>query len=177
MALEEGLEKFRANESRTFNTTYPECGIRLPDIPIGKFLRENEEACGLKPDSDLYKLGDKNLHDYCFEVAQARNNGNNHKDNGNNGHKEVDNEEVKELYKALEKYTNNKISAFKNKEEHKEKLGITREDLIKEKNKILPFVRAREALKAAKVINYDKAAIEQKIRDAKLVRRLTVKAG
>lgn len=175
MSLEGGLEKLRDKPSSTFDRQLQDWGVRMPDIPIDEFLHKNEEACGLKQDSDLYKLGDKNLRDYCFEVVQARKKDNNHQDNGNNGQKEIDLKE-KKLYEALKNYTTKKISEFKNKEEHKEKLGITTEDLIKEKEEILSFVRAREALKDKKVIDYGKAAKEQEIRDAKGALRLTKKS-
>ncbi len=161
MALEGGLEKLKENVGSIFDRLYPECGVSLPDIPIGDFLRENEKACGLKPDSSLLKFGNKTFRDYCFKAASSINNGDKQKE---------------ELYEALKVYTKNRINTFKNKEEHKEELKITRDNLIEERNEILRFVRAREALKD----NYGnkkfvQAVNEQKIRDAKIVKKLTGK--
>lgn len=132
MSLEGGLEKLKENVGSTFDRFYPECGIPLPDIPINDFLRANEEACGLKPNYGPLGFGSKTFRDYCFEMTSPAHNGNIQK---------------KELYKALEKYTKTRINSFRDKERHKEEYGISREDLIREKKEILPFVRAREALK------------------------------
>lgn len=173
MALEEGLDKLRATESSTFDRKLQDWGVMPPDVSIGEFLRENKEACGLEEGSRLLGFGDKNFRDYCFELTQARKNHNNDQNNGNNGYKEIDNEEARELYEVLKKYTKDKITEFK----EKEKNGTSIEDLKKEKKEILPFVRAREALKDGKVKDYNEAAKEQEIQELKFFKGVTGKAG
>lgn len=166
----EELGKFDRVLSDKFNRKLQEWGSDIPDIPIDDFLRQNKKILGLKEEANGY-WKDKKLRNYCFDVVQAKNNGNN---NGNNGYKEIDPKRKNELYEALVKYTAQKETEFREKENKHEG---SRDKLKSEREEILRFVRAREALKIDKVIDYDKAAKEQKIRDAKLVTNLTRKAA
>lgn len=126
MPLEGGLEELKNKPSSTFDRQLQEWGVRMPNVYISDFLHD---AFGVK-EVDKYWDGQK-MDEFCFSVVQER----------NDGHKNapINPDKRKELYEALKKYTNDKITAFKNKEDHKEKFGITTEDLIKKKNKYYPL--------------------------------------
>lgn len=171
MPLEGGLEELKNKPSSTFDRQLQEWGVRMPDISVGDFLRN---TCGITEINDYWN--GKKMDKFCLDVVHERNNGQKEKKSSSGIYETpINPDRRKELYEALKKYTNDKIATFKNKEEHKEKFAITTEALIKEKNEILPFVRAREALKDKKVINYEEAAKEQKIRDGKTLIGLTEK--
>lgn len=130
--------------SSKFDRLYPECGASIPRIPIDVFLFQNIETEDFKKfalHTKKYWKG-RNLRNFCFDVIHEK----------NNGHEEVipevkktpvNPERKEELYKTLVIYTDSRIKEFKEKEE----LGIPKDELKKERDEILGFVRAREALK------------------------------
>lgn len=166
----ETLDNINKVLSNKFNRALKEWGSDIPDIPINDFLHQNKKIYGLKEEVNGY-WKDKNLRNYCFDVVQEKNNGN----NGNNGHKEIDPKRKNELYEALVKYTAQKEAEFREKENKNE---VSRDRLKSERDEILRFVRARETLRDNnRSKNLVQATKEQKIRDAKIVTKLTGKAG
>ncbi len=156
--------------SEKFNRKLKEWGSDIPDILINDFLLQNKEILKLK-EVDVY-WRDKNLRDFCFDTIRARNNDKN-QNNENKEHKEIDMKKKKELYEALVKYTTKKETEFREKEKKKEG---SRETLKSERDEILRFVRAREALKDSYGNKkFVQTVNEQKIRDAKIVKKLTGK--
>ncbi len=166
--------------SEIFSRKLQDWGISMPDIRIDDFLNQNKKACGLKNGVDIYWAG-KKMNDFCFKAVQAKNNGNNN-NKENKEHIKIDTKKQKELYEALKNYTNHRIAEFKTKEQQAVKQVVkgvdkeeSRKNLKTERDNILSFVRAREALKDKKGTDYDKAANKQKIRDAKVITKLTGK--
>lgn len=178
MALEGGLVESNKTLGSIFERQLQDWGHQLPrDLLIGDFLRDNKEICKLK-EIDSYWI-DKKMDQFCLSVVHAKNkdaNGNNGNDNNGNKDtwyiKNIDPEKKRELYEALDNYTDDRIDKFKKKEANKEKLKISEEQLLGERSEILRFVRAREALNGNNgKKNFVQEVNEQKIRYAKGVLR------
>jgi len=138
----ESIGRFEETKlSNIFNRELQDWAIKMPhNLLIGDFLFNNKEICKLEEVNDYWK--DKKMDDFCFSIVHEKNNGQEEVDPKLK--KELVNpERKKELYEALKNYTSHKITEFKIKEEQ----GVSKDKLITERDRILGFVRAREALK------------------------------